>query len=164
MRYFGPFLTIVLLMAALGLLLPPDSVDAAYNGKSTSCPYPTRTCSSYTVRGIEGGTTYYSVGQATTTTNISEAFAWLRGTNIYHRGVVFDEIACQINNAKTCTTGRIYLCDVLPMPAGCGPNNYTRWYATNWSWYKSGGVEYALFTATRSGADIAYCWNTMDCV
>ncbi len=156
-------LAVLAAFALLGALVPTDSASAAYNGKSTSCPAGVRTCSSYTARGVQG-TTYYAVGQSVATTSVAEAFAWVRGTNIYHQGSVLWEEACQINNGTTCTTGYAYLCDTLPPPAGCGPNNYTYWYGTNWSWFKPASVQYALFTATRSGADTSYCWNSMECV
>ena len=150
--------------AIFGVLIPPDRAEAAYYSKSVGCPTGGRTCTGSTNRGIENGETYYATGKSTASLAVNEAFAWVRGTNIYHPGSVLWEEACQINNGKTCTTSRAYLCDVLPPPAGCGANNYTNWYGTNWSWFKPVTTEYATFTATRSGADSAYCWNTMECV
>lgn len=93
MRQVGLSVVFVAALAIVGALLPAGAARAAYNGKSVGCPTGTRTCSSYVARGIEGGDTYYAVGKSDTSINISEAFAWVRGTNMYHIGSVLDEEA-----------------------------------------------------------------------
>ena len=154
---------IIACLASVGMLV--SSTEAAYNGKSTSCSTPgtPRTCTGTTIRGIED-TSYYAIGGSQATATVTEAFAWVRATNIYHRGTVTWETACQIQNGSSCNTPRSYGCDTEPPPAGCGSNNYTKWYGTTWSWFKPQATEYAIFTGTRSGVDSSYCWNTMLCV
>lgn len=145
-----------------------DSVEASYWSKSTSCGLGSTCVSQTTTKFAED--THQARGRSyTSSTSYPEFFAWTRGTNIYHVGQIFEQYACQVQNGQSCDTAWAFLCGSSAYPVGCGSggggsfcNNYC--YLTTWSWFKRSGVEYALFTATRNGADSSYCWTTMTCI
>lgn len=128
---------------------------------STPCG-PGGTCSGSTTYRV-ATEIYWAKGKSNAANNIPGGFAWIRGTNIYHQGEIFEEAACNFYNSKTCTTSELSLCGTQAPPAGCGSNNLSRWYGTTWHYFDTGQGTYSLFTATDSGRANSYCWNNMTC-
>lgn len=167
-RRHSTHMTAILLAILLGiagaLLVGGGQAEAAYNSKLTSCDG--RTCYSNTYTLLQSDA-YWARGRSRTSISIAEFFAWTRGTNHNHVGEIFEEHACQVNNGTNCYTAYSLLCSTDPIGmggCGTGPDNVNYWFATTWSWYKPSSTEFALFTGTRTGTDLAYCWNSMACL
>lgn len=168
-RLAGVFVAVALgAFAAVSVGL--NDAEASYWSKSTACGSGQTCVSQTTNRFVSSDDTWQARGRSYTGSTYPEFFAWTRGTNIYHDGEIFEERACQVQNGQTCYTPWLNLCGEGGYPAGCGLYNpgqpfcNNQCYATTWSWFKRSGIEYALFTSTKSGADAAICWTTMECL